>query len=352
MGLSAETTRGATGRSPPLVVGQGSFDLLVGADACEVAIGVPGERSATVDRELTATLQVRPAVALDVDADVVADEDHGDVAARDVRFAGAEAQHEAVPLRTAVSLALHVDLGVTGDILDEQDAAVGGLLGDQAWTATALLDAQEVQNRPHDLERARKLIDLMIERLGARGGGFFDTPAEHETLGRLSMRQRPPKENAIAAIALIRFARLTQEPRYEDIARETLEQFANIVESQGYFAADYARAVDMLLHRGAEVKIVASEGDGVGALRGAALALPVPDRIIRVIDASDGAALAAEGLPAQPAPAAYACYGTLCSAPTTTPEDLIETVARTRQVYESTRHAEPLMGPRGERAND
>jgi uncharacterized protein YyaL (SSP411 family) len=236
--------------------------------------------------------------------------------------------------------------------LSAEGKQIGGLLGDQVWTALALLDAGEVTGDTGYLERARGLIDLMIDRLGARGGGFFDTPAEHEALGRLSMRQRPPKENALAAIALIRLARMIHDKRYEDITRDTLEQFTSIVAAQGYFASDYARAVDLLLNPGAEVKVVARGDDNVAGLHAAALAVPVPDRVVRIIDANDAGALAAEALPAHPAPAAYACYGTLCSAPVTTPDDLIEIVARTRQAYESTRPAEPLMGPRGERASD
>jgi hypothetical protein len=197
----------------------------------------------------------------------------------------------------------------------------------------------------------------MIERLSARGGGFFDTPAEHESLGRLSMRQRPPKENAISAMALIRLARITHESRYEDIARETLEQFVNVVEAQGYFASDYARAVDMLLNPGAEVKIVTRSdnydtADRTNTLITTSLALGVPDRVVRAIDARDTTQLAEESLPSDPAPAAYVCYGTLCSAPVTNPDELVDTVQRTQQAYQSTRPAEPLMGPRSQRSSD
>jgi uncharacterized protein YyaL (SSP411 family) len=107
----------------------------------------------------------------------------------------------------------------------------------------------------------------------------------------------------------------------------------------------------MLLNPGAEVKIVATDGDAA-ALHAGALTLPVPDRTVRVIDPGDAEALAEEGLPAHPAPAAYACFGTLCSAPVTTPDDLIEIVERTRQAYESTRMKEPLLVPRSERESD
>ena len=184
----------------------------------------------------------------------------------------------------------------------------------------------------------------MIRR---RTAGFFDTPHGHDELGRLSTRQKPLKENSIAAIVFLRMARLTHEERYEDIARASLAGYTHVAESQGYFASDYAKAVDLLLNPGAEVKIVAPAGARPEVLHAAALALPVVDRIIRIIDAADAASLEAEGLPPHPAPAAYACYGTLCSAPVTTPDDLFEVVERTKLAHQSTKRAEPLAGPRG-----
>jgi uncharacterized protein YyaL (SSP411 family) len=223
---------------------------------------------------------------------------------------------------------------------------VPGLLGDQAWTATLCLDAYEVAGRPRDFERAQSLARFMLERLAADDGGFYDTPREHETLGRLSSRQQPVKENSVAATVFLRLARMLHDAQYEDVARRTLRQYAHVAESQGHFAAEYAKAVDVLLNPGADIKIVTTAGDG-SRLHAAALAIPVADRIVRVIDASDRQALEREGLPPHPAPAAYACYGTLCSAPVTTPGDLFEIVDRTRQAYESTRRAEPLAGPRG-----
>ena len=241
---------------------------------------------------------------------------------------------------------LRTDDGGMARYLAPDGPRIGGLLGDQAWTAAACLDAYEVAGRPQDLDRAKQLAAFMESRLQAETGGFYDTPQGHETLGRLSSPQKPPKENAVAAMAFIRLARLTRERRYEDVARRALRQFPGIAESQSYFAAEYARAVDLLLNPGAEIRIVAPAG-AHAALHAAALALPVPDRIVRVIHVDDVAALAAEGLPPSPAPAAYACYGTLCSAPVTAPDDLFDMVAKTRQAYESTRRAEPLAGPRG-----
>ncbi len=241
---------------------------------------------------------------------------------------------------------LHTDADGMYRYLATDGPKIAGLLGDQAWTALACLDAHEVAGRAQDLDRAKQLAEFMIERLAAPGGGFYDTPQGHDGLGRLAQAQTPVKENSVAAVVLLRLARLTHEQRYEDIACATLARFTHVAESQGYFASDYAKAVDLLLNPGADVKIVAPDAAAARTLHAAALALPIADRVIRIIDSSDAAALAAESLPPHPALGAYVCYGTLCSAPVTTADDLFETVQRTKQAYESTRPSEPLAGPR------
>src|SRR5438874_11424595 len=204
---------------------------------------------------------------------------------------------------------LHTETEGMHRYLAPEGRRIGGLLGDQAWTAMACLDAYEVTGRPQDLERAKSLAALMVDRLADDAGGFFDTPRGHDALGRLSMRQKPVKENAVAAEVLTRLARLTHDSAYEETARRTLLQFTNVVEAQGYFAAAYAKSVDVFLNPGAEVKIVASGGDGAEPLHAAALSLLVPDRTVRVLDAADRVLLERESLPPQPAPAAYVCYG-------------------------------------------
>ncbi|HXK34586.1 MAG TPA: DUF255 domain-containing protein [Dehalococcoidia bacterium] len=246
---------------------------------------------------------------------------------------------------------LHDDAAGMYRYMSPDGPRIAGLLGDQAWTLAALLDAYETVGRPQDLDRARSVATFMRDTLRAANGGFLDTPPGHEKLGRLSTGQKPIKENAIAAMGLLRLGRLTHDEEWTQHARAALAAFAHVAETQGYFAADYARAVDMLLNPGADVKIVAADGAGDG-LRLAALLAPVPERTVRVIPADDAASLEADGLPAEPSPAAYICYGTLCSAPVTAPDDVAVMVERTRQAYEATRPREPLAVPRSERAED
>jgi uncharacterized protein YyaL (SSP411 family) len=72
------------------------------------------------------------------------------------------------------------------------------------------------------------------------------------------------------------------------------------------------------------VNIVGADDD----LLGAALRLDVPARVVQVLDPErDAERLAALGLPAEPAPAAYACAGAMCSPPITDAGRLAETVA-------------------------
>jgi uncharacterized protein YyaL (SSP411 family) len=74
------------------------------------------------------------------------------------------------------------------------------------------------------------------------------------------------------------------------------------------------------------VNIVGS-GKAAAALHRKALSLDLPSRVVQVLNPErDAARLEALYLPPEPAPAAYACVGTMCSAPVTSPDQLEETV--------------------------
>ena len=101
-------------------------------------------------------------------------------------------------------------------------------------------------------------------------------------------------------------------------------------EGLGHFAASYAKAVDLALHPQADVKLVGPR-DALGELHRAALRLRVPHRTVQLLDpARDAALLEALALPAEPAYVAYVCYGTACSAPVRTVEELERTVTTMR----------------------
>jgi hypothetical protein len=205
------------------------------------------------------------------------------------------------------------------------EAQVTGLLADQGFTARALLDAHEVTGDRAYFDDAVALAELIADRFAdADGGGFFDVWGGGDETGRLKDRQKSLQDNTCVAEVFLRLHHLTRDERWHALALTTLEDFAEAYTQMGHFAAAYGRQVDILLNPPAEVNIVGADE----ALLGAALRLDVPARVVQVLDpARDAEQLAALGLPAQPAPAAYACAGTMCSPPVTDAAVLAETVA-------------------------
>ncbi|MCH7999169.1 MAG: thioredoxin domain-containing protein, partial [Chloroflexi bacterium] len=210
---------------------------------------------------------------------------------------------------------------------------IPGLLGDQAYTARALLDAHEASGDSAYLGRAEELARLLLDRFADKdGGGFFDVWEEADSLGRLAERQKSVQDNAVCSELFIRLHHLTRSEEYKRVAQATLEAFSPSYHTLGYFAAGYAKQVDLLLNPPAEVNIVGTlKDDGVRALHLAALSLDLPYRVVQLLDPErDVARLAALSLPPEPAPAAYVCLGTTCSAPVTDPAALTETVEKMR----------------------
>jgi uncharacterized protein YyaL (SSP411 family) len=207
-----------------------------------------------------------------------------------------------------------------------------GLLGDQAHTAKALLDAHEVSGDSTYLDRAIVLARFLLDRFVDREtGGFFDVWDEVQDVGRLKDRQKSIQDNTVCAEVFLRLHHLTRDEDYRTIAQGTLEAFVSAYPHLGYFAAGYARQVDTLLNPPAEVNIV-GDASSASELQSAALALDVPARMVQLLDpARDRERLDALSLPAEPAPAAYACFGTMCSAPVTAPGALAEAVREMQQ---------------------
>ncbi len=209
---------------------------------------------------------------------------------------------------------------------------VQGLLGDQAYTARALLDAHEVSGDSMYLGRALELVRFMAERFAdPDGGGFYDVWDEAEGVGRLRERQKSVQDNSVCAEVFLRLHHLTRNDEYLAVARRTLEAFAGTYPHLGYFAAGYGRQVDTLLNPPAVINIVGDPASASALHRGA-LSLDSPSRVVQLLDpAKDAERLAALSLLLEPSPAAYACFGTMCSAPVMRAEELAAAVEAMRK---------------------
>jgi hypothetical protein len=200
-----------------------------------------------------------------------------------------------------------------------------GLLVDQVSMAHAWLDAFEHFGREAYLMRAETLMRFLKNALSDDDGRYFDTVAAPEAIGRLRRREKPFHENVLAAEANLRLHRLTGREEYRLSAQRTLEALLPAARDLGFEAARFALVVDRFLRKPLLVTVVGENEDPLRAdLLRAARRAYAPNKTVQAVDPVwEQARLARLGYPAQPAPAAYVCLGTLCARPTADPNELL-----------------------------
>jgi len=156
-------------------------------------------------------------------------------------------------------------------------------------------------------------------------GCYFDTLVAPEAVGRLRRREKPFCENVAAAEAHLRLHRLTGREGDRQMAQQTLEALVAHYPALGFGAARFALVVDRFLRRPLLVTVVGENEDSVRAeLLRAARRAYAPNKTVQAVDPVwEPARLARLGYPAEPAPAAYICLGTLCARPTADPDELL-----------------------------
>jgi uncharacterized protein len=153
---------------------------------------------------------------------------------------------------------------------------IPNVLDDYALLVHACLDAWE-RTLEMRYYQAAELVAARMQRdfYDATGGGFFDTAADPKAIGALSARRKPlqdtptPAGNPTAAAALLRLEALNGDAKLREVAEDTLEAFAGVVEHFGIYAGSYGLALERLLTAPQQVVIV-GEDDLADALEAAA----------------------------------------------------------------------------------
>jgi uncharacterized protein YyaL (SSP411 family) len=200
-----------------------------------------------------------------------------------------------------------------------------GLLADQVGMAQTWLDAYEHYGREVYLQRAETLLRFADHALRDADGRYFDTVAVPEAVGRLRRREKPFCETVAAGEAHLRLYRLTGREDFRQAAQQTLEALVPYYPGLGIEAARFALAVDRFLRRPLLVTVVGENEDPIraGLLRAARRAYASNKTVQAVDPVWESSRLARLGYPAEPAPAAYVCLGTLCARPTADPDELL-----------------------------
>jgi len=214
--------------------------------------------------------------------------------------------------------------------------ALRGSLDDQVFGVMALLDAYETTLDAKYFRAAQQTMNLAIEKYGdAEGGGFFDRASDAPAMGGLEVRRKPfqdsptPSANSVAAMALTRMHAYTDDRKYHDWAKKTLEAFAGVAPQYGLFAATYGLAATLFAEHPTQVVITGPAGDEV-ALKleeEANSVFRLGKSVLRVTPASSLDPLPAalrQTLPHLPKdkPQAIVCAGNTCQPPTSDAEEL------------------------------
>jgi hypothetical protein len=220
---------------------------------------------------------------------------------------------------------------------------VSGTLDDYAMTVHACIDGWISSEQMRYYRAAVKLADSMIAKFYDRtSGAFFDSAAGSDgaiPLGALTVKRKPlqdsptPAGNPTAASALLRLEELSGVKEYREIAEDTLESFAGVVEHLGLYAGSYGLALERLLLDPMQVVVVGTgaEADQLEALGMARYA--VNKTVIRISSETIAAAALpdalAETVGQVPTPEgkpawAQVCRGRTCMPPVWGAEGLLK----------------------------
>ncbi|HEX9983722.1 MAG TPA: thioredoxin domain-containing protein [Thermoanaerobaculia bacterium] len=209
-------------------------------------------------------------------------------------------------------------------------AKIGGLLEDYTGVAWGLTLAYEATHERRYLDAARTLADAVVARFrDEEGGGFFDTPVDHEQLitrPKDLFDNATPGGNSVAADVLLRLALLFGEESYARIATETLESIFPLAER---YPSGFGFLLSVAEWRIGQPKEIVLTGDVVSeelkALRKVVGNEYLPHRVL-VAGAGSADLPLMEQRPMGKVKA-YVCIGYACEEPTSDPERLRELLA-------------------------
>ncbi|MFQ5919646.1 MAG: thioredoxin domain-containing protein [Thermoplasmata archaeon] len=204
---------------------------------------------------------------------------------------------------------------------------VDALLSDYVSVARAFLSAFEHTGEDRYLERAEALVQDMMAVLTEENGVLRDRRVRDDDIGLLREGQKPLMDNAHAALLLLKLQELTRREDYGKAAAQILEGFGNQYRRYAIFASGYALALEA--HRTGVLKVDVVHDGGPGG--GQELLAPFlrafqPGWVVQPLQVGSRRFHAAN-YPEEPVPAIYACKGTVCSPPITSPTPLQEVEA-------------------------
>ncbi|HYA36175.1 MAG TPA: thioredoxin domain-containing protein [Candidatus Binataceae bacterium] len=139
-------------------------------------------------------------------------------------------------------------------------ARFNAYLEDYALLAGAMLDVYEATLDRGYIERARMLMDVVLEKFVDRDrGGFYFTSEDHEALiarMKAAFDGSTPSGNSAAVMSLLRLHAYTGDERYFHEAERAIRLFGELMEKQPFAFSHLLEAVDLYLRGPTEVVLI------------------------------------------------------------------------------------------------
>jgi uncharacterized protein YyaL (SSP411 family) len=205
-------------------------------------------------------------------------------------------------------------------------AKLNGYLEDYTHLIDGLLELYQSTFNLRWYTAAQELAEAMIAHFSHPGSGFYDTPSDHEALivrPRDLQDNATPSGNGMAAYALQRLAGLAVEPRYRELAEESLLPVQPLLAQYPLGFGQWLIALDYLLASPREVAIVGQpEAADTCALLDVTSGYR-PHQVIALGLPEDDSVPLLRGRPLLAGQAtAYVCVDSTCRPPVTAPEEL------------------------------
>jgi uncharacterized protein len=241
----------------------------------------------------------------------------------------------------AADLVLH-KLRVGGRLLRTHRAGMTkhhAVLEDYAFLIAGLLDLFEATGKHRWLEEAIGLQAVLESyHLDGVGGGFYTAPSDVKDL---LVRDKPtydgaqPSGNSIAVLNLLRLFELTDREHYRTTAEAALRALATTLDNGALAAPKLATALDYYLDQPRQIALVRSKGDDGAALLSVIRKTFLPSRVLVMTEEGEDAHTLGTLIPwihdkraIQGKATAYVCTRGVCLKPTSSPDELAESLAK------------------------
>ena len=193
---------------------------------------------------------------------------------------------------------------------------------DYACFVNGLIDLYQATGDDHWIDEAGTLTEVMVDQfLDEKAGGFFYTGKDHESLivrSKNPYDNATPSGNAVAAVALLRFATLKGETSLGTHAEDTVRLYLPFLKEMPAGFGQMLTAADFIVRGPTELVLAGNDGDAdLKTLESAAWRTGIPNLIVTHAGPDgDGRHPTAAGRGMVDGKAtAYVCRSRACSSP-------------------------------------